>query len=186
VRQPRERASCRWRGCERPRSRHRGIAWVRSPRVCRGPRSAWEAWRDASSTWEALEGPGRYRQRRGKRAPGIRIRSHGRGNPDTEVGRSLNGVERAAARASREADPSEQGQPTASRESAPPLGLGGRESRPQGEGADRQTEPAQDTWTGHEGSETPGTPPCRVEQRRPQATRSSGVATSMGGSTRHG
>ena len=34
-------------------------------------------------------------------AQGIRIMSHGRGNPDTDVGRSLNGVESAAGRSSR-------------------------------------------------------------------------------------
>jgi hypothetical protein len=33
--------------------------------------------------------------------------SHGRGTPDTDGGRSLNGVEIAAARSSRSADPSE-------------------------------------------------------------------------------
>ena len=30
---------------------------VRVPRVCRGPQSAWEAWRAASRTWEALTVP---------------------------------------------------------------------------------------------------------------------------------
>jgi len=36
-----------------------------------------------------------HRNGRGKRAQGIRILSHGGGNPETEVGRTLNAVEAA-------------------------------------------------------------------------------------------
>lgn len=130
--------------------------------------------------------PGRDRPRRGQRAPGRRLMSHSRGHPDPDRGRRRNGEERAAARASREADPSATGQPTAARESDPPIGRGGRASRPHGAGADRQTAPAQATGTGPAGAETPGTPPGRVEPSRPQATRRLGVATARGGATRHG
>jgi len=37
--------------------------------------------------------------------------------------------------------------------------LGGRESRPQGEGGDGGTQPSQDTWAGHAGPEHPSQPP---------------------------
>jgi hypothetical protein len=47
------------------------------------------------------------------------------------------------------------------RESAPLIVLGGRESRPQGEGGDGGTEPAQETCAGHVGPEHPSQPPCR-------------------------
>ena len=39
--------------------------------------------------------------------------------------------------------------------------LGGRESRPRGEGGDGGTEPAQATCAGHEGPEDTSQPPCR-------------------------
>lgn len=112
---------------------------------------------------------------------------HGRGTPDTEVGRSLTAAAGEAHRAQPGGWPTRPaGPPTAARESDPPLGLGGRASRRRGEGADRQTQPAQDPWTGQDGSAKPGTPPGRVEQRRPSAKGRSGSATSMGGSPRRG
>ena len=40
---------------------------------------------------------------------------------------------------------------SASEESDHLVVLGGRESRPQGEGGDRETEPVQETWSTHEG-----------------------------------
>ena len=46
-------------------------------------------------------GSGRAWETRGKASQGIRIMSHGRGNPDTEVGRSLNEPEDAVDRCSR-------------------------------------------------------------------------------------
>jgi hypothetical protein len=113
-----------------------------------------------------LGGPtGSYceRETRGKAAQGLRIMSHGRGNPDTEVGRSLNEAEDESDRAQQVGCPKRnEGKPTAARESDQPIVLGGRASRLRGEGADRYTQPAQDTWTGHEGSEKPCKPPCRV------------------------
>ena len=39
--------------------------------------------------------------------------------------------------------------------------LGGRESRPRGEGGDGGTEPAKDTCAGHAGPEDTSQPPCR-------------------------
>ena len=52
------------------------------------------------------------------------------------------------------------------RESDHPIELGGRESRPRGEGGDGETEPAKETWAGHAGPEDPSQPPCR-ESRHP-------------------
>jgi hypothetical protein len=63
--------------------------WVRSWRVCRGPQRAWDAWRETPGTWEALVVPGHWNVR-GMLAQEIRIVSHERGNPDTEVSRTLN------------------------------------------------------------------------------------------------
>jgi hypothetical protein len=47
------------------------------------------------------------------------------------------------------------------RESDPPIVLRERERRSHGEGADGETEPAQETLTEREGSETQCHPPCR-------------------------
>ena len=46
-----------------------------------------------------------------------------------------------------------RGAPKISRESDPPVLLGGRESRPQGEAVDRGSQPAQETGAGHDGPE---------------------------------
>jgi len=51
-----------------------------------------------------------------------------------------------------------------SRESDHLIVLGGRESRPRGEGGDGETEPAKETWAGQEGPEYPSQPPCREER----------------------
>jgi hypothetical protein len=40
---------------QKPIQRKRFV--VSFPRVCRGPRRAWEAWREASGTWETLGVP---------------------------------------------------------------------------------------------------------------------------------
>ena len=44
-------------------------------------------------------------------------------------------------------------------ESDHPIVLGGRESRPHGEGGDGGTQPSQETWAGHAGPEPPSQPP---------------------------
>jgi len=69
---------------------------VRFWRVCRGPQRAWYAWKGASRTWEALAVPGAldgvfgsWRMRYGYLATI-------RGNPGTEVCRTLNVVEDAS------------------------------------------------------------------------------------------
>ena len=45
-------------------------------------------------------------------------------------------------------------------ESDHPVVLGGRESRPHGEGGDGGTQPSQDTGAGHAGPEHTSQPPC--------------------------
>ena len=88
---------------------------------------------------------------------GIRIMSHARGNPDTEVGRSLPDTHSAC---SRYATPSQKrGELKTRWESDHPIVLGGRESRSRGEGGDGGTEPSQATCAGHEGPEYTSQPP---------------------------
>jgi hypothetical protein len=139
-------------------------------------------------TRQARGRPSRRRPRLGdarQASPGLRRRSHGRGTPDPDGGRSLHEAEAAADRAP-PGGPPEAGRPKAWGASAQPSGLGGRASRPPGAGADRPTEPAQATGTGQAGAETPGTPPGRAERRRPRAQRRRGCAPARGGSPRRG
>jgi len=75
-----------------------------------------------------------------KASQGIRLVSHGRGNPDTDGGRSLTEAEDESDRAQPGGPPEQnEGRPRVERESEQRIVRGGRASRRRGEGADRHT-----------------------------------------------
>jgi hypothetical protein len=149
VRQPRDGASCRGRGCARPRSLRSGIAWVRSPRVCRGPRARVGR---RGKTRQARGRPSRLLPRLGD-ARDVLARQTAReprtGTPQPRRRPAPHrGGRRVGPGAAGRPTRATAGRPTASRASDPPRVLGGRASRPRGEGADRPTQPAQSLpWT---------------------------------------
>ena len=59
-----------------------------------------------------------------------------------------------------------EGRLMAERESDPLVVLGGWESHLQGEGVDRNTPPAKETWAGHERPDQPCQPHCWLSDRR--------------------
>ena len=107
---------------------------VRSARVCRVHFRAWHACREA---FRNLGDPAGFSTETGLRNEpphGIRLFSHGRGNPDTEANRSLNEeTPHSNARRGRPARPKEE-QPMVRRESDPLIVLGDGRAAHRGKG----------------------------------------------------
>lgn len=154
-------------GVHAPAADPEGSAWGDPRGVRRGPGRAGDGGDRRVRHGGGPPGAGRAREMRGTPASGRRHRSHGRGAPAIAVGRSRHeGGRRGGPGAAGRPTSATGGRPTASRDSDPPSGLGGRERRPQGAGAEGQTPPAPDTWPAPDGSEPPGTPPGRAAPRR--------------------
>jgi hypothetical protein len=95
---------------QKPRQRDRFV--VRSLRICRGPQRAWEAWREASGTWETRRVPTEEGQvarhtdlepRKGKPGHGSRPEPTRPGEPLQPVSRAEQ--KRGALKTPRESDP---------------------------------------------------------------------------------
>ena len=87
---------------------------------------------------QELERPCRFLEKGATRRWYASRESHGRGNPETGYGETLGmACELLTGRLVRP----KEGEPMVYRESDQPIVLGGRESRPQGEGADGDAQP---------------------------------------------
>jgi hypothetical protein len=114
-----------------------------------------------------------------------RIVSPRRGNHETVGGQTLNAVQTALGRCTREASPANR------RAAEDRWGVRSAHTtrrwlrRSHGAGADRDTPPAAETWPRQGGPERQWQPHGKETRSGPQANQRIGGATSMGGSMRH-